>query len=62
MVEADRCNCGGISEIGLFACAGGANVGLISVKAAAMASEPFWASVDALSISAAALPRSFAPS
>ncbi|RJS69559.1 hypothetical protein CW696_06950 [ANME-2 cluster archaeon] len=39
MVEADRCNCGGISEIGLFACAGGANVGLMSVKAAAMVSE-----------------------
>jgi len=47
MVEADRCNCGGISEVGLFACAGGANVacagganvGLMSVKAAALVSE-----------------------
>ncbi len=39
MAEEDRCNCGGISEVGLFACAGGANVGLMSVKAAALVSE-----------------------
>ena len=39
MTEEDRCNCGGISEVGLFACAGGANVGLMSVKAAALVSE-----------------------
>jgi len=39
MAEADRCNCGGISEVGLFACAGGANVGLMGVKAAALVSE-----------------------
>ena len=39
MAEADRCTCGGISEVGLFACAGGANVGLMSVKAAVSVSE-----------------------
>ena len=39
MAEEDSCNCGGISEVGLFACAGGANVGLMSVKAAALVSE-----------------------
>ena len=39
MAEDDRCECGGLSEVGLFACAGGANVGVMSVKAAVAVSE-----------------------
>ena len=33
----EKCEC--LSEIGLFACAGGSNVGIMSVKAAALVSE-----------------------
>lgn len=32
MAEEDKCEC--LSEVGLFACAGGSNVGVMSVKAA----------------------------
>jgi len=32
MAEGEKCDC--LSEVGLFACAGGSNVGVMSVKAA----------------------------
>ena len=37
MTEEDTCEC--LSEVGLFACAGGSNVGVMSVKAAVAVSE-----------------------
>ncbi|HDN65595.1 MAG TPA: hypothetical protein ENF23_04775 [Methanosarcinales archaeon] len=37
MAEGDKCGC--LSELGIFACAGGSNVGIMSVKAAVTVSE-----------------------
>lgn len=37
MGEEEKCDC--LSEVGLFACAGGSNVGIMSVKAAVAISE-----------------------